>query len=42
MYWSDARKGTLEQKHCFTSGPPYYYWDIEGSLTNLPTDASEL
>jgi len=39
MYWADARRGVLDQKYCFTNGPPEYHWFSEGNLVNIPADA---
>ncbi|KAF5294490.1 hypothetical protein FQR65_LT01616 [Abscondita terminalis] len=42
MYY--VKSGTpLEMKYCFTQGPPYFYWDTENHLNNIPDkDASTL
>ena len=39
MYWADTHKGILDQKYCFTKGPPDYYWFAQGRLANIPADA---
>ena len=39
MYWADQRHGTLEMSTCYTEGPPYYYWDTTGLLSNIPVGA---
>lgn len=37
MYWVDGRE-PLNQKYCFTMGPPFYYWDKGYPfLNNIPT-----
>ncbi|XP_018325983.1 peptidylglycine alpha-hydroxylating monooxygenase [Agrilus planipennis] len=42
MYY--VKEGTpLEKQYCFTSGPPYFYWNMEDQLNNIPdVDASML
>lgn len=34
MYWADSRQGLLEEKYCFTSGPPSWV-DTTGQLFTL-------
>jgi peptidylglycine monooxygenase len=41
MYWVNGDK-TLADSTCYSPGPPYYYWDRDGGLTNIPKDASTL
>ncbi|KAL7646750.1 UNVERIFIED_CONTAM: hypothetical protein RMT77_002005 [Armadillidium vulgare] len=42
MYWKEDKATNAEiPKHCFSMGPPYFYWDTIG-LKNIPEDASTL
>lgn len=37
MYWVESDT-PLEQKYCFSAGPPYYYWSrARENLSNIPT-----
>ncbi|XP_068233218.1 peptidylglycine alpha-hydroxylating monooxygenase isoform X2 [Palaemon carinicauda] len=38
MYWSEGEP--LEQKYCFTGGPPLYSWAVD--FSTVPRDASKL
>lgn len=41
MYWVDG-DSPLSQKYCFSTGPPEYYWNLDG-LNNIPDkEASSL
>lgn len=42
MYY--VKEGTpLDMKYCFTPGPPYFYWDKDNHLNNIPDkEASSL
>lgn len=44
MYYVDGDE-PLDQKYCFTAGPPYYYWSNQQDqlgLSRIPEDASQL
>ncbi|XP_075215603.1 peptidylglycine-alpha-hydroxylating monooxygenase [Lycorma delicatula] len=42
MYWVEG-KSPLEQKYCFSRGPPLYYWSRDQELNNIPNrEASTL
>ncbi|RXG73827.1 Peptidylglycine alpha-hydroxylating monooxygenase [Armadillidium vulgare] len=42
MYWKEDKATNAEiPKHCFSMGPPYFYWETIG-LKNIPEDASTL
>ena len=41
MYWAYFKQGLLNQKACFTAGPPDYSWR-EDEYNNIPKDASHL
>lgn len=34
MYYSNTEP--LENKYCFTSGPPVYRWSTDSTLDNIP------
>jgi len=43
MYWTKGN--SLKNKYCFSSGPPFYYWNRSSnpSLNNIPdTEASSI
>lgn len=35
MYYIDGDR-TLTNKYCFSAGPPYYYWQTDPSLPDVP------
>lgn len=37
MYYIDGDE-TLNNKYCFSMGPPHYYWSKDPSLAGVPHD----